>query len=70
MATQRYLIEERAPRLTLPHTSNGRRSTIYSPVSENGEEGSGVPDGLRREISAVSTTSSLSSSELEGMKYL
>ena len=41
-----------------------------APVSDNGEEGSGVPDGLRREISAVSTTSTLSSEELECEVFL
>jgi len=38
---------------------------LSTPLMDSGKEGSDLPDGLRREISAVSTTSSLSSKELE-----
>ena len=44
---------------------------LSTPLMDNGEEeGSCLPDGLRRETSAASTTSSLSSEELESKKYL
>ena len=46
-------------------TTNIMDDQLSTPLMDSGEEGSDLPDGLRREISAVSTTSSLSSEELE-----
>ena len=43
---------------------------LSTPLMDSGEEGSRIHDGLRRETSAASTTSSMSSEELESKKYL
>lgn len=46
-------------------TTNIMDNQLSTPLMDSGEEGSCLHDGLRRETSAASTTSSLSSEELE-----